>query len=140
MSARAFLDINVLVYTFDSREPAKRERALDLVERALAERSGFISFQVVQEFLNVATRRFERPMAAADAHAFLDGVLAPLCEVMSSIDLYRRALLVADRYGYGLYDALVVAAALQGGATSLLSEDLQHGQVIDGLTIRDPFR
>ena len=140
MSARVFLDTNVLVYTFDSVAVSKRDRARELVERSLADRTGFISFQVAQEFLNVATRKFARPLGPADARAYLERVLGPLCEVMSSVDLYRKALLCSERWGYGLYDALVIVSAIEGGARTLLTEDLQHGQLIEGLEIRNPFR
>lgn len=140
MSARAFLDTNVLVYTFDAAAPAKRQRAGQLVETALADRSAFISSQVVQEFLNVATRRFASPMTWIEARTYLHHVLSPLCEVLVTPDLCARAMTHAERFGFRLYDALIVAAAQHGGAGILYTEDLQHGQVVDGLRIVDPFR
>lgn len=140
MSARAFLDTNVLVYTFDAAAPDKRRIAAGLVEKALSDRSAFISSQVVQEFLNVATRRFENPMSWSEARTYLRVVLSPLCEVLLTPDLCSRAMTHAERFGFRLYDALVVAAAQHGGAGVLYTEDLQHGQVIDGLRIVNPFR
>ena len=139
MVDRFFLDTNILVYTFDDREAGKRTAARELVSTALADGRGLISYQVVQEFLNVATRKFARPFDAGEARRFLDQVLAPLCEVFASIALYRRALEVQDRWRYGLYDSLIIAAALEAECSTLLSEDLQHGQQIDGLVIVNPF-
>ena len=138
MSDRFFLDTNVLVYTFDPREPAKQTRAIELVTEAL-QGHGIISFQVVQEFLNVASRKFVQPLSAADCRDYLDGVLEPLCEVFPTMDLYRRAVEFMERWKYGLYDSLVVTAALDGGCRTLYSENLHDGQVIEGLTIVNPF-
>ncbi len=139
MSARFFLDTNVLVYTFDPREPVKQTRATELVTEAL-QGQGIISSQVVQEFLNVASRKFVQPFSAADCRAYLDTVLEPLCEIFPTMDLYRRAVELMERWKYGLYDSLVVAAALDGGCRTLYSEDLHDGQTIEGLTIVNPFR
>ncbi len=139
MSDRFFLDTNILVYTFDAREPSKQARAMELVAEAL-QGHGMISFQVVQEFLNVASRKFTQPLSAAECRDYVDRILEPLCEVYPTIDLYRRAIALMERWQYGLYDSLVVAAALDGGCRTLFSEDLHDGQVIEGLTIVDPFK
>jgi len=138
MNDRFFLDTNVLVYTFDPRQPLKQQRALELVTEALQGR-GIISFQVVQEFLNVASRRFVQPFSAADCRDYLDTVLEPLCEIFPTMDLYRRAVELMERRKYGLFDSLVIASALDGGCRTLYSEDLHDGQVIEGLTISNPF-
>ena len=140
MSDMFFLDTNVLVYTFDRTAAAKRERAMGLVELALESGNGVISSQVVQEFLNVATRKFDVPMNTGDAVRFLHDVLAPMCEVFPSIELFQKALVVRETTGYSVYDSLVVAAAVQAGCGTLYSEDLQDGRRVDGLTIRNPFR
>ena len=137
-SARYFLDTNVLVYTFDEREPRKRARALELLEAALGG-AGIISYQVVQEFLNVATRRFARPLGVSEAVVYLDQVLLPLCEVPSSAALFRAAIAVSDRYRFSFYDSLIVAAAQSARCRILYSEDLQHGQLLDELEIVNPF-
>ena len=92
MSAKAFLDTNILVYTFDGHDLAKRETAMTMVGSALRDRTAIISHQVIQEFLNVATRKFATPLTEADSALYLKQVLNPLCEVHSSIDLYKDAL------------------------------------------------
>ena len=106
-----FLDTNVLVYTFDDTAPARRDAARALVGRALADGSGRISFQVVQEFLNAATRKFAVPMDEASARAYLVAVLAPPCTVFASTALYERALRVRERWRFSWYDSLLVTAA-----------------------------
>ena len=139
MSDRYFLDTNVLVYSFDETDESKRDRARALIAGAL-EGGGTISFQVVQEFLNVALRKFVRPMTLNQAQDYLDAVLVPLCRVHSDPDLYRDALATHLRWRFSFYDSLVVAAALRSGCHTLYTEDLQHGQDLGGLVIVDPFR
>lgn len=136
---RFFLDTNVLIYTFDATAPEKQAVAQELVERALTTRQGLISSQVVQEFLNAALTKFAKPLALADARGYLEGVLAPLCEVFAGFSLFEGALDVQERYGYGFYDSLIVAAALQAGCSTLYTEDLAAGQLIGQLRIVDPF-
>ena len=140
MSAEAFLDTNVLVYCFDPGEPAKQQRARELVGEALRDGTAVISTQVAQEFLNLATRKFTHAFTGDDLRAYLDAVLAPLCQVFPDAALFRLALDVKDETGYGFYDSLIVAAALRAGCTRLYSEDMQDGRAIRGLVIENPFR
>ena len=138
MSADAFIDTNVFVYLFDETDDEKRRRAETIVYRALADGTGCISFQVVQEALHVIIRKLDA--APADARQVLDDVLIPLWRIDPSASLYRRGLRVQARYNLAFYDSLIVAGALEAGCRTLYSEDLQHGQQIAGLTIVDPFR
>jgi predicted nucleic acid-binding protein len=139
MSAE-FIDSNVFVYLFDETDDHKRDTAERILGSALQTNGASISFQVVQETLNVVTRKLPTPMTVEGAKSFMDRVLAPLWRVSPSSALYQRALDVQARYRYGFYDSLIVAAALDAGCDRLYSEDLQHGQRIEGLTIENPFR
>jgi predicted nucleic acid-binding protein len=139
MSARYFLDTNVFVYCFDRRDRRKQTRAESLVGQALDDHLGVISTQVVQEFLNVATRKFVRPMDRNQSRAYLDTVLSPLCEAFPTMTLYREALDLHANTGYSFYDAIIIAAALEAGCRTLYSEDLQDGQTIRELKIVNPF-
>ncbi len=134
-----FIDSNVFVYLFDETDERKRDVAGRIVDSALQTHSASISFQVVQETLNVVTRKLPTPMTAEGAKRFLQQVLVPLWRVSPSSMLYDRALDVQARYRYSLYDSLIVASALDAGCTRLYSEDLQDGQRIEGLTIENPF-
>ncbi len=136
---RFFLDTNILVYSFDESAPLKRAVAQELVERALTTRQGLVSYQVIQEFLDVAGTRFAEPLSFEHRHAYLDRVLAPLCEVFASTGLFARALEVQERYGYSFYDSLIVAGALEADCTVLYTEDLKAGQRIGVMEIVDPF-
>lgn len=137
MRADSFLDTNVFVYLFDETDERKRRTAEVLVQRALEDGRGCISYQVVQETLNVLTRKLQA--AAEDVGRLLDDVLMPLWRVNPTRTLYRRGLDLRTRYGFSFYDSLIVAAALEADCKVLYSEDLQHGQRIDGVTVMDPF-
>lgn len=137
MRADSFLDTNVFVYLFDETDERKRRTAEVLVQRALEDGRGCISYQVVQETLNVLTRKLQA--AAEDMGRLLDDVLMPLWRVNPTRTLYRRGLDLRTRYGFSFYDSLIVAAALEAGCKVLYSEDLQHSQRIDGVTVMDPF-
>ena len=139
MRDRFFLDTNIFVYTFDSREPKKQARAQDLVADALTRGRGVISHQVVQEFLNVATQKFANPLSESDALLYLDRVLGPLCEVLPTLDLYRHTIGLAARWKYSFCDSLIVAAALKSECAILYTEDLKHGQEVEGVTLMNPF-
>jgi len=140
MPVEFFLDTNILVYTFDETAPDKQIKARALVERALEHQTGVISYQVTQEFINVATRKFTPPLSTAQTLRYLHEVLEPLCAVFSGNDLYRKAIGIQERWRYSFYDSLIIASALSAGCNTLYSEDLQASQSIESLTIVDPFR
>lgn len=140
MSADFFIDTNVFIYHLDASDPRKHQTAERIVRDALETGNACISSQVVQECLNVALRKAEVTLPLEGVRAYLDAVLLPLMQVGTSEALYHRALDVRARWHYSFYDALVIAAALMAGCHTLLSEDLQHSQQLDGLTIVDPFR
>lgn len=140
MSASTFIDTNVFIYHLDATDPRKHAVAGDIVREALRTQDGCISYQVVQECLNVVSSKARVPLTPEHAQTYLDAVMAPMMQVGASVDLYHRALGIRARWRYGFYDSLIIAAALAAGCTPLLSEDLQHGQRIESLTIVDPFR
>lgn len=130
---RAFLDTNVLLYTL-SGNPGKADRA-----EALLAAGGVVSVQVLNEFASVTRRKLAMDWAEIrDALSAVRG----LCEVVPiTVETHDDALALAARYGFSLYDALIVAAALRADAAILYTEDLQHGQRLeDRLTVLNPFR
>ncbi len=139
MSAEYFIDTNILVYSFDKRFPEKQCRAQALIAQALEKRNGTISWQVVQEFMNVARHKFEVPLSLEELAAYLDQVLTPLCRIHSAPGIYRQALALQLDTQYRFYDCLIVAAAAQSGCKALYSEDLQTDRKIGNLTIVNPF-
>jgi predicted nucleic acid-binding protein len=140
MSAKHFIDTNIFVYSFDDRQPAKKERSMTLIQEALASGGGVISTQVVQEFLNIATQKFAVPLKTEDAGNYLRLVLNPLCQVYPSLALYESCLEIRAEAKYSFYDSLILAAAVQAGCEVLYSEDLQDGQDVRGVRVVNPYR
>jgi len=139
MSGRFFLDTNIFVYTFDSAAPAKAKKAAQLIRRAVDSGEGIVSFQVVQEFFNVALRRFTPAMNVPEAEQYLITVFRPILAVHSSPAMYVEALRITGKHRLSWYDSLIVAAAIEGQCETLYSEDLQDGRKIESLRIQNPF-
>jgi len=139
MSDRFFLDTNIFVYSFDQSAAVKAGKAAKLIRKALTTHKGIVSYQVVQEFFNVALRRFSRPMRLPDAQQYLAIVFRPLLTVHSSPALYAEALGLQSQSGLSWYDSLIVSAALQAQCDFLFTEDLQHGQRFGNLRVENPY-
>jgi predicted nucleic acid-binding protein len=127
MNDKFFIDTYIFVYSFDDRQPDKKVRALALISDALRTGKGMISWQVIQEFLNVSTRKFQAPLKPEDANVYLQKVLHPLCHVFPDLDLYSTALDFLEKTRYSFYDSLIIAGALRGDCSILFSEDFQPG-------------
>lgn len=132
MSGEAFFDSNGLLYLISS-DLQKAEQM-----KTLLARRGVISVQVLNEFASVASRKYAVDWPTVRA------VLAGIREVCSvepvTVVTHEDAMSLAERYRFSFYDSLIVASALLAGCSTLYSEDMQHGQVVGGLTIRNPFR
>jgi predicted nucleic acid-binding protein len=139
MHAKYFIDTNIFIYCHDEGQPAKKERALALLSDALHNGNGMISWQVVQEFLNVATRKFSVPMKVEDAAVYLQKVLSPLCHIHPNVEIYKQSLEIMKEYNYSFYDSLILAAALQGECSIIYTEEMKHGQEIRTMKIVNPF-
>lgn len=132
MSAKAFFDTNILIYAFAQGDP--RNEAAE----ALLAGGGTISVQILNEFVAVALRKLAMPWEEVlESLAAIRTLCLP--PVALTVETHEATLKVARQYGYRIYDSLVVAAALQAGCDTLYSEDMQDGQVIGALTIRNPF-
>jgi predicted nucleic acid-binding protein len=139
LSGRLFFDTNLFVYSVTEDDPEKARIATGLIRRALATQKGAVSHQVVQEFFNLAVRRFARPMSLADCNDYLNTVFRPMLRVHSSIALYTEALALQSRYRLSWYDSLIVCASIEAECELLYSEDMQHGQRFGALRIQNPF-
>jgi predicted nucleic acid-binding protein len=133
MPAKVFFDTNVLIYAVAENDPRSAQ-----AEELLAS-GGVLSVQVLNEFASVARRKILMPlkdvMEALDAFRILCPSPLPI-----TIEMHEAALRIAEKHGYNIYDAVVVAAALEAGCATLYSEDFHDGQTIDGqLTNRNPF-
>lgn len=136
---RVFFDTNVLVYCFDSSAPQKQSRAKDLIAQALNTRQGVVSYQVVQEFCNVACKNQRLSLPHERILAYVKRVLQPMNQVAPSPDLLEAALGIRSESRFSFYDSLILAAAQAAKCASLYSEDMQHGQLVGGVRIVNPF-
>ena len=110
-----------------------------LIADALQMGNTCISYQVVQETLNVITTKLRVNATAEQASTFLIDALIPLWKINPNRELYLRSLNIQSRYRYSFYDSLIIAAALEADCKTLYSEDMQHGQHIEQLIIKNPF-
>jgi predicted nucleic acid-binding protein len=133
---RAFFDTNILLYSNDKRNPAKQLKAHSLVLAHRSDRTGVVSLQVLQEYFVNATRKLGMDPVVArrrlEIFSRFDLVEPRLNDVLAAIDLHRL-----NQISY--WDALIVHCARMSGCHVVLTEDLQDGQVIDGVRIVNPF-
>lgn len=136
MTERFFLDTNVLLYADDANDPAKQDKAVQLIERAFVTQAGVLSTQVLQEYFVNATRKLgvkpEFARESVDHYRMLTTLLIGPEDILAAIDLYRLNSL-------SLWDSLILQMALKGGCKVLYSEDLQAGQKFAGLKVVNPF-
>jgi predicted nucleic acid-binding protein len=135
---RYFFDTNILVYLFDEDNPDKKGRAQMLLEEETEAGQVLLSTQVLQEFYVAVTRKLAVPLSPEKA----EDVVCQLI-MLPLVEINRRHILGAIARSRNLqcsfWDALIIEAAISGGAGILLTEDLQHGQTIGSLEIQNPF-
>jgi predicted nucleic acid-binding protein len=136
---RVFFDTNIVVYCFDTLEPRKQTRAKDLLAHALNSKLGVVSYQVIQEFCNVATKARRLQLPQERILAYVNLVLQPMNQVGSSAQLIESALKLRSERSFSFYDSLVIASAQQAKCQVLYSEDMQHMQRVGSLQIVNPF-
>jgi predicted nucleic acid-binding protein len=137
MSAKTFVDTNVLIYAHDVDAKEKHEKARSVLRELWSDRTGALSVQVLQEFYVNVTRKISRPLSKQAARLIVNSY-AIWCVETAPSDV-SAAFQIEDESRIGFWDALIVAAALKIGATRILSEDLNARQRIAGVRIENPF-
>ncbi len=133
-----FADTNILLYAHDAAETVKRPIAASILARLWHDRTGVLSTQVLQEFYDAGTRRLRPPVTRSVAREVIEQYRAwPVVVIEPSLII--AASLVQERHQLAFWDALIVQAAVVSGAGTLLTEDLNAGQVIEGVRVVDPF-
>jgi predicted nucleic acid-binding protein len=135
---KTFIDTNVRIYAHDIDAGQKHEIAKAVLRELWAERAGLLSTQVLQEFYVNATRKIKTPLAKPEARSIVDTYAAWCVNGITPRDV-SAAFQIEDRARIGFWDALILAVAVRSGARRVLSEDLNSGQAIAGLTIHNPF-
>jgi predicted nucleic acid-binding protein len=132
MPGQVFLDTNVLVYAFGTDKDRK------ITAEQLLIKGGVIGVQTLNEFVNVANGKLHAPWPTI--LIWLEAIQKLCAEpVPLTMDVHRQGIRIAEVYGYHFYDSLMLAAALEASCTVFYSEDMQDGQNIGGMTIRNPF-
>jgi predicted nucleic acid-binding protein len=134
--SRTFLDSNILVYAEDSGEPNKQQKAVSLILEHGQQRSGVVSLQVLGEYFSAVIRKLKLDPGVArsqvEFYSRFHVVEPTVTDILAAIDLHRL-------HGFSYWDSLIVHSARQAGCSVLLTEDMQHGQVIDGVRVVNPF-
>jgi predicted nucleic acid-binding protein len=134
MNDNCFVDTNILVYCYTGDEPVKQQKAIDIATGT----NTFISTQVLTELSNTLRKKFKLDWRAVET---------VISEVSLNFNVYvnksatiEQACRIADKYQYSFYDSLIIGAALSCNCTTLYSEDMKHGQIIENeLNIINPF-
>ena len=137
MAERVFVDTNVFVYAEDADEPAKRAVAQRVIQQLAAEERAVVSTQVLTEYVAAARRKLGLSLAACREAVLL---MCQLHVVSVRPEYVLGAIDLASIHSLSLWDALIVRAASASGCARLLTEDLSHGQVIDGVRVHNPFQ
>jgi predicted nucleic acid-binding protein len=137
MSVKTFVDTNILIYAHDMDAEGKREKAGAVLRELWSERTGVLSMQVLQEFYVNVTRKMATPIPPPAARAIVNSY-ASWCVAPAVADI-GMAFRIEEESQIGFWDALILAAASRSGAARVLSEDLDSGQSIAGVTIENPF-
>jgi len=132
MPADVFFDTTVLVYVLK-----KSDEKAAIADQLLAG-GGVLSVQVLNEFANVARRKLGMSWKQVEqALASIRDLCLPPAAL--TVETHAAALKIAKRYGFQIYDSMILASALENRCGILYSEDLQHGQKIESLTVQNPF-
>ncbi len=137
MKDKVFIDTNVLVYAHDIDAGRKQQIARSTLVELAEERTGALSMQVLQEFYVTALRKLAVSLAKEQARAIVED-FSHWCIETGPAEI-RRAFQIEDEAHISFWDALIIASAIKAGASHILSEDMNHGQIIAGIEIRNPF-
>ena len=138
MSATVFVDTNILVYARDTSEPRKQAMAEEWLRRLWIEQRGRTSMQVLSEYYRTVTHKLKPGLSPADAWEDVTALLAWEPQPIDG-EALTRAYALSQRYNLSWWDSLILATAELQRCEVLLTEDLQHGSMIDGITIQNPF-
>ena len=134
-----FLDSNILVYAYDKTGKNRHKIAKDILMDCWNDRSGIVSTQVLQEFYATVTRKLPITLSRQEARGIIKELLSWSVYQLTPADVVVASE-IEEQHTLSFWDSLIVVAAQNSGATTLISEDMQHGQQIGGLRIVNPFK
>jgi len=139
MSDRIFVDTNILVYAHDLSAGDRHAKASAVIESLWETETGVISTQVLQEFYVTVTRKIKNPLKPDEAREIIRNYLAWPVQT-NDPETTIRASEIEEKSSLSFWDALIVAAALRLQAQKIITEDLNHGQIIEGIFIENPLK
>jgi predicted nucleic acid-binding protein len=139
MNDRIFVDTNILVYAHDLSAGDRHAKASVVIESLWETETGVISTQVLQEFYITVTRRIKNPLKPDEAREIIRNYLAWPVQI-NDPETTIRASEIEEKNSLAFWDALIVAAALRLQAQKIITEDLNHGQIIEGILIENPLK
>ena len=138
MSGKVFIDTNILIYAHDLDAGNKHSLAREIVKNLWEQRTGVLSTQVLQEFYINVTRKIPSPLSLMEAREIIRSYLCWEIKEISALSVIRASE-IEEQYHISFWDALVIVAAHTAKADKILTEDLNQGQMIEGIRIENPF-
>ena len=138
MNGRIFVDTNILIYAHDLDAGPRHDIAASALEELWKSEKGVMSTQVLQEFYVNVTKKISKPLSQAHARGIIENYLSWHIEI-NEPDTILLASEIEERHLLSFWDALIIAAACHAKADIILTEDLNHGQTIEGILIENPF-
>lgn len=137
--SKVFVDTNVLVYAYDKDAEEKHRIAIDIMKDLWRSGLGTISTQVIQEFFVTLTKKISAPLDISIVRETIRR-LSRWDVLLIDVETIISATELQERYKYSFWDSLIIASAIAGGAKTIISEDLADRQIIQGITIKNPFK
>ena len=138
MKGKIFVDTNIIIYAHDLDSGPKHDIAKTIIEDLWEEKSGILSTQVLQEFYVNITRKIPTPLLPAQARGVIENYLVWRVE-LNGPETILLASEIEERYNLSFWDSMIVAAARNAEAEKILTEDLNPGQIVEGILIENPF-
>ena len=138
MTDKVFLDTNILVYAHDLDADDKHGLAVDIISKLWESRNGVLSNQVLQEFYVTLTRKVPSPLSKLEARKLVQKY-SNWHIILNDPSIISQASEIEESYNISFWDALIVSAAYSQNVPTILTEDLNHGQIIEGIFIQNPF-
>lgn len=138
MSDKIFVDTNILVYAHDLSAGDRHAKAFSIIESLWEAETGVLSKQVLQEFYVTVTRKINNPLKPTEAREIIRNYLAWPVQI-NDPETTIQASEIAEKNNLSFWDAMIVTAALRLQAKKIITEDLNHGQIIEGILIGNPL-
>lgn len=139
MNVDTFVDTNILIYAYDTSSSEKHLIAQRILESLWITQNGVVSTQVLQEFYVNVTQKMAQPMSPEQAYNIMKKYVSVWRVHTNTPETILLAVKTQMQYKLSFWDALIMAAAIQSKAEVLLTEDWNHGQIVEGITIQNPF-